>query len=44
MQKVVNKRRTFTVREQLLGKYGPGGFGTFLQKLEATAGTKKKVT
>lgn len=37
MQKVHNKRRTFTVKEQLVGKYGPREFGRLLGSLEALA-------
>lgn len=40
-QKPINKRRTFTVREQMLGKLGPGGFGALKQQLDAQAQTKQ---
>lgn len=35
MAKVINKRRTFTVREQLVGKLGPSGYGALLDTLGA---------
>jgi len=33
----VPRRTDFTVKSQLLGKLGPGGYGRLLQRLEAQA-------
>lgn len=42
MKKQINKRRTFTVREQLVGKLGPSGYGALLDRLERSAAKPKR--
>lgn len=36
-QRTPNKRRTFSVRDQLVGKLGPRGYGALLTQLDAVA-------
>jgi hypothetical protein len=44
MKPAPSKRRTFTVREQLVAKLGSDGYSQFLQELRATVKPKRRRT